>query len=862
MNHVCFPLLLGSLLSLLSCSLEEGEENVAFGKKATQSTSTNAYKAIDGKRNTRYTDGSCTHTWGDSLPWWRVDLLHSHKVTSVAITNRGDCCPERINGAEIHIGNSLYNNGNSNPVCAVVPQIPAGQTTTYECQGMEGRYVNIFIPKLAVLTLCEVEVYGNLIHEANFAIHHSNCNLTSCGPLAQCTSDGGCVCSPGYRLPVDILPNSDSYGCADIDECVEESTICGPNATCTNTPGGHTCTCHQGYLVIPPDSMASTSNPCQDVDECSQSTCGSNAVCYNTVGGYYCSCQDGYMSSTDLNWEFGVTLCQSAQEHLHSLTPPEGQSPEIFFLNKLSQELENNPDIILAEGTVTSVLTTALLVTDNMSPEDGEDNSAEAASVILKISERLVSALVEPTKTQSKKTVKTPSMEINIHVIGPEGNITEVPALNAKENIMTINLPAIAKNNNGSVAAVLMSVSGMEKLMSPSFFRTENVTEMYSDIITATLLKTNDTELPEPVNFTIHHKKKYQAGLVTCVYWEDKGLEKHWSVKGCTASFSDENHTVCSCTHLSTFAILLQTEEQHAKEGDPLLEWINLVCMCVGLAFLALAILSFLFCSWNPKINNTARLHLSICLFSAHLLFMVGMSQTENTVLCAVIAGMLHFLFLSSFVWMLLETVQLFLLVRCLAKVQVIQREGLESWYLLLIGYGAPVVVVGVSAGVFSDGYGSKEQCWLEKDKNFQWSFIGPVCSILALNLVSFCVIIWSLKPTLVNMKSNISQARDTRLIVFKIVAQFFILGCAWILGFFQSSTVLKYLFIVLNSQQGTFIFVVHCLLNKEVREEYRRWLTCLCRAEEPSQTPTCMNIVNDSVKAASPSTEEMDKVS
>ena len=63
-----------------------------------------------------------------------------------------------------------------------------------------------------------------------------------------------------------------------------------------------------------------------------------------------------------------------------------------------------------------------------------------------------------------------------------------------------------------------------------------------------------------------------------------------------------------------------------------MLEVVNLVCMSVGLAFLALAILTFLLCTWNPKINNTARLHLSICLFLGHLLFLVGVSRTENVV--------------------------------------------------------------------------------------------------------------------------------------------------------------------------------------------------------------------------------------
>ncbi|XP_036408690.1 adhesion G protein-coupled receptor E1-like [Megalops cyprinoides] len=667
----------------------------------------------------------------------------------------------------------------------------------------------------------------------DFAVRHSNCSPTSCGPLAQCTSDGGCGCISGYRIPNGFLPTGGSYGCKDIDECVEDPTICGPNATCTNTPGAHTCTCQQGYQVtslgsiasasnpcqdidecvedfnicgpngnctntvgaynctyqqgyylIPLNTMASDSNPCLDVDECSEgSQCGSNAECYNTAGSYYCSCQDGYISSTGINWEFGVTLCK-----ISSLC---------------------------------------------MSPAKGGGSSAEAASVLLKVSERLVSALVEPTQTQSTKTVKTPAMEINLQAIGPAANMTEIPTLNAKGNAMAVNLQAIAENNNGSAAAVFMSVNGMEKLMSSSFFRTENVTEMYSDIISATLPKTNDTKLPEPVNFTLLHKKVQNLdfhpnpGLLTCVYWEDRGAEKQWSVEGCTASFSNENYTVCSCSHLSTFALILQTAE--VQVGSPsfqLLELVNLVCVCVGLAFLGLAILSFLLCSWNPKINNTARLHLCICLFLAQLLLLVGMHRTENALVCSAVAGILHFFFLSGFVWMLLETVQLYLLVRGLTKVQVIQREGLRRRYLLLIGYGAPLVVVGVSAGVFPDGYGSKEQCWLKKDKNFHWSFIGPVCSVLSVNWIMFSVILWSLRPTLVSMKSDISQAKDTRLIIFKILAQFFILGCAWILGFFQSTTMLKYLFIVLNSQQGTFIYIVHCLLNKDVREEYKRWLT------------------------------------
>ena len=91
--------------------------NVALRGRAAQSSDhAPASRAIDGNRDSHYESGSCTHTNTENNPWWRVDLLESYVVTSVIITNRKDCCAERINGAEIHIGNSLRDNGARNPV--------------------------------------------------------------------------------------------------------------------------------------------------------------------------------------------------------------------------------------------------------------------------------------------------------------------------------------------------------------------------------------------------------------------------------------------------------------------------------------------------------------------------------------------------------------------------------------------------------------------------------------------------------------------------------------------------------------------------------------------------------------------------
>lgn len=46
--------------------------------------------------------------------------------------------------------------------CAVISNIPAGNSVGFSCDGMDGRYVNVVIPdREEFLTVCEVEVFGS-----------------------------------------------------------------------------------------------------------------------------------------------------------------------------------------------------------------------------------------------------------------------------------------------------------------------------------------------------------------------------------------------------------------------------------------------------------------------------------------------------------------------------------------------------------------------------------------------------------------------------------------------------------------------------------------------------------------------------
>ncbi|KAI4890193.1 hypothetical protein NFI96_031400 [Prochilodus magdalenae] len=449
-----------------------------------------------------------------------------------------------------------------------------------------------------------------------------------------------------------------------------------------------------------------------------------------------------------------------------------------------------------------------------------DQQSVARANNILGATEKLVSALVTYTDTYKVTPIFLPNLEVQIFMMGPNASLAKIPKLNTSTAYLDIDLIGIAKNNNGSAAVAFMSYTNVTNMLDASFFATaENTTKtMMSTVVTASLIKISNVQLTTPVNFTLKHIAGFNPdGNMSCVYWNNTS----WIVNGCYLLQSNSTHSVCSCYHLSTFALIMQTKP---PPEDHFLELLTTIAVVVGLVFLSLALLTFVLFRHNPRVNNTARMNLCISLFLAHLLFLLTQSflQYIRTVqlACAVLAGVLHFLFLSAFVWMFIEAVLLFISVKNITKIRS-QHKQLLSWkYMIVIGYIIPLVAVGVSVGLFPEGYGS-QQCWIKTDTDFVWSFLGPVCLILTINLILFFAIIITLRSALGGKNGEHSQLKQMRTLIFKTLIQIVILGCPWILGFFtQGSKVLEILFLFLNSQQGTFIFLVHCVLNQEVLTE------------------------------------------
>ncbi|XP_031552618.1 uncharacterized protein DDB_G0288739-like isoform X3 [Actinia tenebrosa] len=90
---------------------------------------------------------------------------------------------------------------------------------------------------------------------------------------------------------------------------------------------------------------------------------------------------------------------------------------------------------------------------------------------------------------------------------------------------------------------------------------------LISDVISSTLDPKPEGVLPENVTIILEHTNMSQPSSYKpkCVFWKfkvDNQFNGTWSSSGCTVKESNNNRTVCSCNHMTSFALLMQVDEQ------------------------------------------------------------------------------------------------------------------------------------------------------------------------------------------------------------------------------------------------------------------------------------------------------------
>ncbi|KAF8785528.1 Adhesion G protein-coupled receptor L1 like protein [Argiope bruennichi] len=299
-----------------------------------------------------------------------------------------------------------------------------------------------------------------------------------------------------------------------------------------------------------------------------------------------------------------------------------------------------------------------------------------------------------------------------------------------------------------------------------------------------------------------------------CMFWNfSKQDYGQWDGSGCTRVSSNLTHTVCTCDHLTNFAVLMDIYDN--IQEDEIQSIMTYVCCGIS----SLTLVGTLVCFFTIRSLHGRRSiitgNLCLCLLITNLLILFGLDQTYNKIICATIAGLLHFWILSAFCWMLVEGYHLYRMV-----ILVFQTgRNLSVKFYYLFAYGCPLIIVGISAALRSDGYGGPNYCWLSSHYGLMWSFVGPACVIILINIVIFILTLRS--ASTVRVKREQTTVKKIKSWARGSLSVMCLLGLTWCLGLFyinKTFHVVSYIFTLLNGLQGVFIFIFHIVLNEKIQ--------------------------------------------
>ncbi|KAI5608593.1 adhesion G protein-coupled receptor G3-like, partial [Silurus asotus] len=291
----------------------------------------------------------------------------------------------------------------------------------------------------------------------------------------------------------------------------------------------------------------------------------------------------------------------------------------------------------------------------------------------------------------------------------------------------------------------------------------------------------------------------------------------YWSSEGCNTTRNDTDF-VCSCNHLSFFAVLISPGSVQDAKDVRRLEYITYIGSSFSVLFTAIIIIMFLF-QKKRKSEHSVVIHvqLSGSLFLLHLFFLASTlwSGAEKKTVCQCLGLILHFTLLATFTWTAIEGFHLYLLLVQVFNIY-IRRYLLK---LCLVGWGAPIITVVICG--LAGGYGKysltesnnneTNLCWIT-DRTMSYitvnGYLGLVLLFNTAIMVLIVVKMWQLKMRGIQTGTKIKRLwKDCATVLGLSV----VLGLPWGLAFTTYGPLSLpgiYLFTTLNAFQGFLLFL------------------------------------------------------
>ncbi|KAF0887379.1 AGRG2 protein, partial [Crocuta crocuta] len=448
----------------------------------------------------------------------------------------------------------------------------------------------------------------------------------------------------------------------------------------------------------------------------------------------------------------------------------------------------------------------------------------------------------------------------------------------APENsIGIITLPSSLMSNLPANDVELASRVQFNFFETPALFQDpalENLS-LISYVISSSVANLTVKNLTRNVTVTLKHIDPSQDDLtVRCVFWDlgRNGGRGGWSHDGCSVKDRKPNETICTCSHLTSFGVLLDLSRTSLPPTQMMaLTFITYIGCGLSSIFLSVTLVTYLAFE-KIRRDYPSRILLQLCaaLLLLNLVFLLDswIALYDMRGLCISVAVFLHYFLLVSFTWMGLEAFHMYL---ALVKVfnTYIRKYILK---FCVVGWGVPAVIVIIVLAISPNNYGlgsygkfpngsPDDFCWINSNAVFYITVVGYFCVIFLLNFSMFIVVLVQLCR--IKKKKQLGAQRKTSIQDLRSVAGLtFLLGITWGFAFFAWGPVnvtFMYLFAIFNTLQGFFIFIFYCVAKENVRKQWRRYLCCgkLRLAENSDWSKTATNglkkqTVNQGVSSSS----------
>nr|XP_058947384.1 adhesion G-protein coupled receptor D1-like [Pocillopora verrucosa] len=309
-----------------------------------------------------------------------------------------------------------------------------------------------------------------------------------------------------------------------------------------------------------------------------------------------------------------------------------------------------------------------------------------------------------------------------------------------------------------------------------------------------------------------------------CMFWS--GLSKSFSEEGChvVTSKSNSEETVCSCNHLTHFAVLIDYDSSTklTEEDETILKIITHVGLSLSIVGILLTFILYSCLTDVRQPLSQIRLSVSMSLGVGQIIFLAGISATEHKAACVSVAALVQYFLMVAFCWMLIEAIYLYFFV---VKVYNINTK---MYMYHVTSWGLPMIMVAISLGIAAgkeglQSYTSDKYCWLSSTNNLIWIFVAFVAFIEILNMLILVRVIKEM-TNLVQPTAEDNHFQQIRLGIKACVVIIPLLGVTWLFGLLSPvHKAFAYIFTILNSTQGFLIFALHGLRNTQIRERFER---------------------------------------